>query len=88
VDTSGKFVGYGFPGSAATNNRLMQEPTFGWIQTLWRDPKWGALQTIFQYSWINRYPWAVLAGQPKDAHNSTIFFDVRYTLPGSAPSWK
>jgi hypothetical protein len=87
VDTNGKFVGYGFPGSAATNNRLMQEPTFGWIQTLWRDPKWGALQTIFQYSWINRYPWAVLSGQPKDAHNSTIFFDVRYTLPGSAPSW-
>ena len=87
VDTNGKFVGYGFPGSAATNNRSIQEPTFGWIQTLWKDPKWGALQTIFQYSWINRYPWAVLAGQPKDAHNSTIFFDVRYTLPGSAPSW-
>ncbi len=87
VDTTGKFVGYGFPGSAATNNRLMQDPTFGWIQTLWKDPKWGALQTIFQYSWINRYPWAVLAGQPKDAHNSTLFLDVRYTLPGSAPSW-
>jgi hypothetical protein len=88
VDTNGKFVGYGFPGSAATNNRSIQEPTFGWIQTLWKDPKWGALQTIFQYSWINRYPWAVLAGQPKDAHNSTVFLDVRYTLPGSAPSWK
>ncbi|HTX33435.1 MAG TPA: hypothetical protein VME43_00375 [Bryobacteraceae bacterium] len=87
VDTNGKFVGYGFPGSANSNNRIMQEPTFGWIQTLWKDPRWGALQTIFQYSWINRYPWAVLAGQPKDAHNSTIFLDVRYTLPGSAPSW-
>ncbi len=88
VDTNGKFVGYGFPGSANTNNRSIQEPTFGWIQTYWRDPKWGALQTIFQYSWLNRYPWAVLAGQPKDAHNSTIFLDLRYTLPGSAPSWK
>jgi len=27
-------------------------------------------------------------GSPKNAHNSTIFLDLRYTLPGSAPSWK
>jgi hypothetical protein len=87
VDTNGKFVGYGYPGSANSNNRMMQEPTFDWIQTLWRDPKWGALQTIFQYSWIQRQPWYVAVGMPRNAHNSTLFLDVRYTLPGSAPSW-
>lgn len=88
VDTTGKPIGYGFTGSSNGNDRVIQEPTFGWVQTLWKDPKWGALQTIFQYSWLNRDPWYVASGQPKDAHNSTVFLDLRYTLPGGAPSWK
>jgi len=88
VDTNGKFVGYGFPGSPNSNNRSIQEPTVGMTQTLWKDPRWGGLYLMFQYSWINRYPWAVLSGQPKDAHNSTIFFNLRYALPGNGPAWK
>jgi hypothetical protein len=88
IDTTGKPVGYGYTGSANTNNRSIQEITFGGIQTMWKDPKWGALQLIYQYAWYNRDPWFVAVGQPKNAHNSTIFLDLRYTLPGSAPSWK
>jgi len=88
VDTSGKPVGYGFTGSSNGNNRSIQEITLGTTQTIWRDAKWGALQLMFQYSWLNRYPWYVVAGQPKDAHNSTLFLNLRYALPGSAPSWK
>jgi hypothetical protein len=88
IDTTGKPVGYGFTGSANTNNRSIQEITLGGIQTLWKDAKWGALQFIYQYAWYNRAPWYVAVGSPKNAHNSTIFLDLRYTLPGSAPSWK
>ncbi len=88
VDSTGKPIGYGFTGSSNGNNRSIQELTFGSTQTLWRDAKWGALQLMFQYAWYNRYPWYVATGQPKDAHNSTIFLNLRYSLPGSAPSIK
>jgi hypothetical protein len=38
-----------------------------------------------QYSYLERRPWAVAVNQPKVAHNSTIFLNLRYTLPGTAP---
>ena len=88
IDTNGKPVGYGFTGSSNGNNRSIQEITLGTTQTLWRDPKWGALQLMFQYSWINRDPWYVAPGTPKNAHNSTVYLNVRYALPGNAPAWK
>jgi hypothetical protein len=88
VDAAGKLAGYGYAGSPNSQNRSIQEPTFGFTQTFWRDPRWGALQFMLQYSWINRYPWVVLAGQPKDAHNSTVFINLRYALPGNAPAIK
>jgi hypothetical protein len=89
VDASGAkpvFVGYGFPGSANSQNRSIHEPTFGLTQTFWRDPKYGALQLMFQYSYLLRYPWDVATGAPADAHTSILFMNLRYTLPGSAPT--
>ena len=88
IDTTGKPVGYGFTGSGNSNNRSIQEVTLGATQTLWKDPKWGGLALMFQYSWLNRDPWYVAVGTPKNAHNSTIFLNLRYSLPGAAPSWK
>lgn len=74
-------VGYGFPGSANTANRLLQEPTIGFVPTLWKNPNYGTLQVISQYSYVLRSPWFVLAGAPKNAHTSMVYLDVRYVLP-------
>jgi len=74
-------VGFGFPGSANTANRALQEPTIGFIPTLWKNPNYGALQVISQYSYVTRSPWYVAPGTPKNAHLSMIYLDVRYVLP-------
>jgi hypothetical protein len=81
-------IGYGFAGSPNSNNRYVQEITLGFNQTMWKDPKYGALNLMGQYAYIFREPWAVLTNQPKAAHDNTIFMNLRYTLPGGAPSVK
>jgi hypothetical protein len=86
VDTNGAQIGYGFTGSPNTNNRTIQEITFGFQNTLWKDPKWGGLQLFGQYSYLFRNPWYVASGAPSEAHTSMYFVNLRYTFPGSAPS--
>jgi hypothetical protein len=84
LDTNGtSVIGYGVPGSTS-QNRLIQEETLGINQTLWRDAKFGALNFMAQYSYLNRNPWATV--NPSDAHINMIFLNLRYTLPGSAPT--
>ncbi len=85
IDAGGKPVGYGFTGSS--QNRAIQEVTFGFNQTLWADPRYGALNLIGQYEYLTRSPWYVATGSPDKAHDNTIFFNVRYTLPGSMPKF-
>jgi len=75
------YVGYGFPGSANTNNRTIQEASFASITTLWQRPTYGALQAITQSSYVSRSPWFVPAGQPKNAHTLMEFVNLRYVLP-------
>lgn len=77
----GRFVGFGGPNSANNNNRAIQEGTIGWIQTFWKNPQYGALQLITQYSYLTRAPWFVAAGAPKNAHLSMGWADIRYVLP-------
>lgn len=81
-------VGYGFTGSGNGQNRTIQEGTFGFNQTLWKDAKYGALNFMGQYSYLARNPWFIATGQPEDAHLNMLFFNLRYTLPGSAPAIK
>jgi hypothetical protein len=87
IDANGKTpVGYGYTGSAATQNRYVQELTFDWVQTLWKNKNYGALSLINQYSYLFREPWYVApgtatAGAPKQAHSNMIWIDLRYTLP-------
>jgi len=57
-------------------------------QTFWKDPKYGALNLMGQYSYLQRKPWSVAAGAPADASLSMVLFNLRYTLPGSAPAVK
>jgi hypothetical protein len=74
-------IGYGFAGSANSNNRLINEYTVGWTQTIWGNPNYGSLKIITQGSYLNRTPWALAAGAPKDAHAFMAWVDLRYTLP-------
>ena len=89
IDANGtSLVGYGYRGSSNSNNRTVQEITFGFNQTLWKDGKYGALNLMGQYMYLFREPWYVATGAPKAAHDNTIFVNLRYTLPGSAPAAK
>jgi hypothetical protein len=74
-------LGYGFPNSANSNNRLLQETTGGLIYTFWKNPKYGALQWINQLSYLQRVPWATQTTGPANAHSYMFFTDLRYVLP-------
>ncbi len=89
IDSNGKLVGWGMgSGSNATTaqNRLIQEATIGFNQTFWKSAKYGALNFMGQYSYLTRTPWYVPAGTPANANISMLFFNLRYSLPGSAPT--
>jgi uncharacterized coiled-coil protein SlyX len=88
IDTNGKPVGYGYTGSPNGQNRAIQEDTFGFNQTIWKDAKYGALNLMGQYSYLTRNPWYVATGQPLNSSLNMFFFNLRYTLPGSAPTLK
>jgi len=85
IDLNGKLVGYGYSGAPNTQNRTIQEATPGFIWTFWKNPNYGALQFMGQYAYLNRTPWYIAPGQPKNAHNSTVFLNLRYQLPGESP---
>ena len=91
VDANGtSLVGYGYRGSANSQNRAIQEVSIGFNQTLWKDAKYGALNFMGQYEYLMRAPWywaANVAGG-KGTHDNTIYFNFRYTLPGGAPAVK
>jgi hypothetical protein len=74
-------VGFGFPGSANTNNRDYQEGTLGFIPTIWSSPNYGKLQFISQFSYVVRAPWYVAPGNPKNAHAFITYLDLRYIIP-------
>ncbi len=80
-------IGYGYLGSPNSQNRAIQEFTFGFNHTLWGNPRYGAINAMGQYEYLERAPWFVAAGQPKGTHDNTIYFNLRYTLPGGMPNF-
>jgi hypothetical protein len=78
---TGKPVGFGYSGSSSGANRAVQEPTFGYIRTLWKHENYGGLQFLTQYSYLTRSPWFVAPGAPKNAHASMVYVDFRYLIP-------
>ena len=86
IDLNGKFIGYGYPGSPTNNNRAVQQFTFGYTRTFWRDPNYGALQLLSQYSYLVRNPWSVPAGQPVSAKANYMYLSLRYIFPGAPPA--
>jgi hypothetical protein len=81
VDSKGKFFGYGFPGASSSANRTVQELTLGLTQTLWKNPSYGDLKLMTQYSYLTRNPWSVAAGAPSQARLNMVFVNLRYDLP-------
>ena len=79
-------VGYGYQGSPSEHNRALQQVTAGFSRTFWRDPAYGALQFMTQYSYIFRHPWHVAPAQPVEANLNMLYLNLRYTLPGAPPS--
>lgn len=77
----GKYYGYGYPGSPVSQNREIQEYTFGYTHTFWKSPNHGAIQLMNQYSYLIRTPWAVPASGPVNAHTNMIYNNLRYVLP-------
>jgi hypothetical protein len=85
---TGKPVGYGYSGSANSQNKTIQEVTLGFNQTIWKDAKYGAINFMGQYSYLTRNPWYLTTGVAKNTHQNQIYLNLRYTLPGSAPELK
>ncbi len=73
------------PAPTGNANRFLYEPTIGIIQTFWRNPSYGDLKLITQYSYVSRAPWFNTAPASASilptAHNSMVYIDLRYDLP-------
>ncbi len=82
IDSTGKLVGYGFRGSSNSNNRTIQEGTLGMTQVFWKNPRYGALQLMLQYSYLSRSPYSVIDPlQPRNADLHMGYANLRYVLP-------
>ena len=91
LDANGtSLIGYGYHGAANSQNKAIQEITFGFNQTIWKDAKYGALNFMGQYEYLMRAPWYWAAGIAggKGTHDDTIYLNLRYSLPGGVPSMK
>ena len=80
------FVGFGAPlaGNSTNSNRALQEGSFDWTQTFWRNPQYGAVQLVTQTSYVTRAPWFVATTPvpgPKNAHLMMVFVSLKYILP-------
>ncbi len=72
----------GFTGNA---NRYIYEPTFGIHYTMWRNPSYGDLRLMTQFSYASRAPWYVTSPASASilptAHAFIGYIDLRYDLP-------
>jgi len=73
-------IGYGIAGST-TANRSIEETTAGVNHSFFREPRYGAMQLIVQYSYVTRKPWSVPEGTPSSARAHMFYVSARYVLP-------
>jgi hypothetical protein len=76
------FIGFGGPNSPNSANKSIQEWTADIKHTWWSDQSLGALQSLMQYSYVQREPWFVAAGAPPEARTHMLFTEFRYLFPG------
>ncbi len=85
---TGQLSGYGYTGSPDSQNRAIQEATFGVTRTLWKNSNYGALSFMAQYAYLTRSPWYAAAGHAPNAAVNMVFLNLRYALPGAPPPAK
>ena len=80
VDTDGRDIGFGFPGSANSNNKAIKEVTGTFSYLAARTADRGSVQLSVQTSWLTREPWSPGSG-PASADAFMFFAQIRYNLP-------
>jgi hypothetical protein len=80
TDDNGKQIGYGIDGSTAANKSI-DETTVGVNHSFFREPRYGAMQLVVQYSFVKRTPWSVPGGTPSNASVHLLYVAARYVLP-------
>jgi hypothetical protein len=80
IDTNGRFIGYGFPGSSNATNRSIREVTGTASYMAVKAEKRGSVQFNVQVSRVAREPWSRGTG-PASAEAFMFFLQVRYNLP-------
>ena len=80
IDTTGNYIGWGYPGASNAADRYIQEFTTGYSRTFWKHENLGSVQLGLQYVYLFLHPWVVGTG-PNAAHSNMIFGQVRYNLP-------
>ena len=80
VDTDGRYIGYGYPGSSSSNNKRVEELTFTSALLAFKTSNRGSAQINLQFSWLQREPWSQGSG-PASASMLMFFAQVRYNLP-------
>jgi len=73
-------IGYGIAGAPGAN-RSIDEMTVGVNHAFFREPRYGAMLLIMQYSHVKRTPWSVPDGTPASARTNLVYVTVRYVLP-------
>jgi hypothetical protein len=85
--TGTTYTGYGFPAAASPSNaslaanRYIYEPTFGLHYMMWRNPNYGDIRLMTQFSYVSRAPWSLPATVPQTAHMSMVYINLRYDIP-------
>lgn len=79
-DTDGGSIGHGTPGATGANKSI-EETTFGANHAFFRNPNYGSMQLILQYSYVTRTPWSVPEGTPSSAHAHVFYVAARYVIP-------
>ena len=80
-DTNGSVIGFGYPGSSSNANRMIQQVSFGFNQTIWSNPMHGSFRMTTQASNLTRSPWWVAPERPRSAPVNMVFVGLRYELP-------
>jgi hypothetical protein len=80
VDTDGRYIGYGYPGSSNSNNKRVEELTVTSSLLAFKTTNRGSAQINLQVSWLEREPWSRGSG-PASASMFMFLAQVRYNLP-------
>jgi hypothetical protein len=80
VDTTGSYIGFGYPGAPRGANKSIHEVTGAFAWQAWRIEGRGSMQWTTQVSWLTRTPWSPGSG-PSSAEMLMVLTQLRYNLP-------